>query len=113
MEDLKAAVSETPDGFTILDEAKQQVAAGKFGSATELPAGKYTLRTSYAGQTFEEFCWINAATTTAVTFEAKNATAATPPAAAPSMATKFCTNCGNGLGQGLKFCTACGQPVGK
>ena len=24
---------------------------------------------------------------------------------------KFCTNCGNAVGEGAKFCTSCGQPV--
>jgi Mg-chelatase subunit ChlD len=120
--ELRTAVFETPENFTVVDDSGKQVAAGKFGSAVELPAGKYRIRSTYAGQTFEEPLWINAGTGTAVTFNAvavpsgttaPSAPAPSAPGAPPAPASirKFCTNCGTALAPGAKFCTRCGTPA--
>jgi hypothetical protein len=130
LRELRTAVFETPESFTVLDESQKQVAAGKFGESAQLPAGKYRIRAAYGGRAFEETLWINAGTTTAVTFEAVNvstATGATPapppaaaaPAAPPEVvpapaepAGRFCTSCGVALKPGTNFCTRCGARTG-
>jgi hypothetical protein len=86
LRELRTAVFETPESFIVLDEAQKQVAAGKFGESVQLPAGKYRIRAAYGGRAFEETMWINAGTTTAVTFEAVNVSAATAAATAPPAA---------------------------
>jgi Mg-chelatase subunit ChlD len=136
LRELRASVFETPESFTVVDDSQKQVAAGKFGESVQLPAGKYRIRAAYGGRAFEETMWINAGTTTAVTFEAVNvaaasATAAPTPAAPAATASptpapaataapaqmppakaKFCTSCGAALKLDTKFCTQCGAKVG-
>jgi hypothetical protein len=139
--ELRTAVFETPDQFEVADQTGKTIARGPFGQSIELPAGQYTIRATYAGRGFEEPFWINAATTTAITFVGANAPtspapvvpaaaapaapaaaaampAAAPPAPVPEPAApaapaakKFCTQCGNALTPGSKFCTKCGAAV--
>jgi hypothetical protein len=132
LRELRTAVFETPDTFVVLDESQKQVAAGEFGKSVELPPGRYSIRSSYGGQTFEEPLWINAGSTTAVTFNAvavpaapkNDAQSATPVTSAPAPAAKtapaaaekekkakFCTQCGNALKPSAKFCENCGAPI--
>ncbi|HEY0008634.1 MAG TPA: VWA domain-containing protein, partial [Tepidisphaeraceae bacterium] len=75
IQELKSAVFETPETFTVLNDKQQQVAAGKFGESAQLPEGKYTLKTQYADRAYEEIFWINAGMNTSVTFEAANVNA--------------------------------------
>ncbi|HEX8524742.1 MAG TPA: DUF4352 domain-containing protein [Tepidisphaeraceae bacterium] len=123
LRELRTAVFETPETYTVLDANGREIASGPFGKVAELAAGKYTLRTTYANQTFEETFWINAGATTAVTFQAAlvQPAAASPsaPAAAPASPAsatpaqgKFCTHCGAKLNATAKFCTSCGAAVG-
>ena len=125
LRELRAAVFETPERFTVLAAAgDKQVAAGRFGEAVELPAGKYRIRAAYAGRTFEETFWVNAGTATAVTFDATHAsptgaaattdtaaTAPAPPRGAAHPKAKFCTECGKPRKPAAKFCTSCGAPA--
>jgi hypothetical protein len=107
------------------------VAAGKFGESVQLPAGKYRIRAAYGGRAFEETMWINAGTTTAVTFEAVNVSAATaaapaapaataaptppPPAAAapiaPAAAAPSTPAPAPAAKPQAKFCTSCGAAL--
>jgi Mg-chelatase subunit ChlD len=131
LRELRTAIFQTPDGFAVFDEAAKQVAAGEFGDSVQLPPGKYRIRATYGSRAFEESLWINAGTTTAVTFVAINADGASPQAvqgqagvpAARKQATpqtsprakpaaRFCTSCGASLKEGVKFCSACGTRSG-
>ena len=127
LRELRSAVFDVPETFAVADSTGKDVAAGKFGESVELAAGKYRVRATYAGKTFEETLWINAGTTTAVTFEARNAASdpgvgAAPgsrPAAGASPApqpgaspkAKFCTGCGKAITPGAKFCSGCGAKL--
>jgi hypothetical protein len=130
--ELKSAVFGTPEGFAVVDAQGKPVITGEFGQNLPLPEGKYVFRTDFAGKTFEQPFWINAGSTTAVTFDAAQvakeqgaanaspaapqqpaappaAAAGQPPAQAPAEAgNKFCTSCGAKLAAAAKFCTSCG-----
>jgi hypothetical protein len=127
LRELRSAVYETPDQFALFDDAGKQVGGGKFGESVQLPAGKYRIRATYAGRSFEEQLHVNAGVTTAVTFQAVNVgkqpgVPAAPPEkpaevakpaetpAAPAKA-KFCTSCGAKLEGAGKFCTSCGAKI--
>jgi len=130
MRQVRDALAPAPDGFEIVEASGQRIGAGKFGDRLTLHEGKYALRTSYAGQQFNEAFWINTERTTSVTFNAaKLATgnvgpvaAHQPPATAPSPPSspadqpaagtaKFCAHCGAKLPPTARFCTACGAKV--
>jgi hypothetical protein len=132
--ELRSAVYRTPSGFAILDRDGHTVGAGAFGDTLKLPEGRYTLRTDFAGQRFDEEFWVNTDSTTAVTFRADKIRpgagtpipprdaqpvaghpAATPrqPTPPPAAAPKFCTNCGAALKPDAKFCTNCGAKVAR
>ena len=130
LRELRSAVFETPETFVVTDASQKQVAGGKFGESVELPAGKYRVRAAYAGRTFEEDLWINAGSTTAVTFEAVNvsndpggASPVAPPAspAAPAMAAPAAPTAQPASPEAgaptpapapkAKFCTGCGSPL--
>jgi hypothetical protein len=132
--EMKMAVLGLPESFSITDAGAKPVAGGEFGHNVPLPEGKYTFHTEFAGKAFEQPFWINAGSTTAVTFDAAQVAkeqdqakaapagpqqpAAAPPAAAdaaqspsqtpPATGNKFCTNCGAKLAAAAKFCTSCG-----
>jgi len=95
LRELRTAVFETPDAFTLFDSTNKPIFTGQFGQSMQLPAGKYRIRATYAGRTFEENAWVNAGTTTAVTFQAAQASGpsaqevkgeATAPEGAPAAA---------------------------
>jgi Mg-chelatase subunit ChlD len=130
MRQVRDALAPAPEGFDILDANGQRIAAGKFGDRLTLREGKYALRTSYAGQQFNQEFWINTERTTSVSFNAAKIAASgarsgganSPPATAPATssppkeqpppnAAKFCTHCGAKLPPNAKFCTACGAKV--
>jgi Ca-activated chloride channel family protein len=127
--ELKAAVFGVPESFAIVSADGKPAAGGAFGESIPLPEGKYTFRTEFAGKQFESPFWINAGTTTAVTFDAagvanemktaKDAAPAVPQAPAavanqpgeqspPAKDFKFCTSCGAKIARAAKFCTSCG-----
>jgi hypothetical protein len=123
------AVLGVPEQFAVLDAGGKEVVRGHFGESKQLPEGKYTFRTEYAGQVFSQEFYISPGEQTATTFDAIQVVPGTAAAvAAPSAAgappnppatpedamknwPKFCTHCGAPLKPGQKFCTNCGQPV--
>jgi hypothetical protein len=132
---MRTAILGTPEAFAVLDEKGRPIKSAPFGESVPLPEGKYTFRTTFGGQTFEQDFWINAATTTAITFDAAAiatdasskvdapavaaqpapAQPAQPPPAQPAPAAgakKFCTSCGAALKPDAKFCTSCGAKLG-
>jgi hypothetical protein len=130
--EMRSAILGTPESFQVVDTQGRPVRGGEFGQTVTLPEGQYKFRTTFAGHAFEQPFWINAGTTTAVSFDAAAVAAAlaagegTPaPSAAPAAAAaaaptgatqpvapapagKFCTSCGGPLTPAAKFCTKCG-----
>lgn len=130
LQELRAAVLGTPEGFVVTDSQGREAYRGKFGDSESLPEGKYHFSTEYAGATFEGDFWINTQATTSVVFDASNLPSSAqkppatgqPPAQPPSpppppadnsnqRTPKFCTHCGSPLSPGAKFCTRCGAKV--
>ncbi|MBI4586274.1 MAG: VWA domain-containing protein [Planctomycetes bacterium] len=123
-QELRAAVLGVPEQFIVLDQGQKEAARGSFGDSRTLAEGKYTLKTDFAGQAFQEEFWINTDATTAVIFNAEKASgpgskaakkggpaAKTEPSKPPAAANKFCTGCGKPLKPGARFCTDCGAKV--
>jgi hypothetical protein len=119
---LRAALMGDPDYFRVVDSTGKEVFRGQFGQAKRLVEGKYELVTPYSGREFRQSFWINTKGTTVVTFDAAAAThdptagdiadeANPPPPTPPSVATRFCTNCGKPVPPGAKFCPSCGAKV--
>ncbi len=122
--EMRTAILGTPESFAVHDDGGRPIKSGPFGESLTLPEGKYKFQTTFGGQTFAQEFWINAETTTAITFDAANiahdkeaaqapppagpAPAVAPAAAPPAPANQFCTSCGTKLAGGAKFCTACG-----
>lgn len=65
---VRSAVTGQPEPFVVRDDSGAELARGTFGDSVTLPAGRYTLSTSFAGQSLEETLTIDSGTTTAVTF---------------------------------------------
>jgi hypothetical protein len=117
------AVLGVPDQFAVIDSSGKEAMHGHFGDTGSLPEGKYTLRTEFAGQTFNQDFYISPGGQTSATFDAGQVPPGTvPPAAAAATRPetpaqpagtwpKFCSHCGAPLKPGQKFCTSCGQPV--
>src|SRR5688572_9146063 len=68
--EMRTAILGTPEAFAVLDEKGRPIKSAPFGESVPLPEGKYTFRTTFGGQTFEQDFWIDAATATAITFDA-------------------------------------------
>ncbi|HEV7300281.1 MAG TPA: VWA domain-containing protein [Tepidisphaeraceae bacterium] len=136
--ELKSSVFGIPEQYELFDEQGNPLAKAPFGTEKQLEPGKYTFVTTFAGKRFAEPFWVNAGSTTSITFDpasipvealgdsapATDAPPATPPVATPpapdapttpadggNVAKKFCTNCGAALAPGAKFCTTCGAKV--
>lgn len=132
LQELRAAVLGTPEGFVVSDRQGREAYRGKFGDSESLPEGKYHFLTEYAGTTFEDDFWINTRSTTSVVFDASNLPSSSqkppasdqpppqppqPPQPPPAVdntneqTPKFCTHCGAKLDPGAKFCAHCGAKV--
>jgi hypothetical protein len=130
LKELHSAVFETPDGFALTDQNQKQVASGQFGDSIKLQAGKYDIHATYGGRAFDQTIWINAGTTTAVTFDASAVTpgagtpipqgaapVATPsaPVAVPAPSAPVTAAPAPGAtpapAAAPKFCTHCGAPL--
>lgn len=129
---LRSAVLGVPEVFVVQDRNGAERGRGAFGATLELPEGRYSLATTWAGRSTETSLWINTGRVTGVTFDARplqqqpaapsTATPIAPPgppAVAPQPPTdpspatpKFCTGCGKPLPAGAKFCPGCGAKVG-
>jgi hypothetical protein len=117
------AVMGVPEQFVVIDSAGKEALRGRFGDTGSLPQGKYTFRTEFAGQTFNQEFYISSGAQTSATFDAGQVQPGAAPAAAEASAPpetpaqptanwpKFCSHCGAPLKPGQKFCTSCGQPV--
>lgn len=126
---LRAAVLGVPESFTVRDAAGAECGRGAFGGSLQLPEGRYTLATDWAGRSTDTSLWINTGRVTSVTFDARplaqqpaNAPTVTPaPAPAPAVtpapapdapaAPHFCSGCGKPLTPAAKFCPSCGTKV--
>ena len=130
--EMRTAILGTPESFAVFDANGRPLSSAPFGESVALPEGKYKFQTRFGAQTFEQDFWINAASTTAITFDAAaiatdasskvDASVAGQPAPAPAAgqpppaqpapaavgAKKFCTSCGAALKPDAKFCTSCG-----
>jgi len=107
-----------PETFAVLDANGKEVEQGRFGETKQLPEGKYTFHTDYAGSTFNQEFYISSGEQTAATFDAtqvvpSNVSSTTPPDSAGTTKPwpKFCAHCGAPLQPGQKFCAKCGQKV--
>jgi hypothetical protein len=67
--ELRSAVFQVPQTFTVLDEAGEKVAAGRFGDEVRLKEGRYVFHTSFAGRDHRRTFWINTDAATAVVFD--------------------------------------------
>ena len=119
------AVLGIPEQYLVVDSSGKEMMRGHFGDSHELPEGKYTFRTEYAGRTFDQEFYISPGQQTSATFDATEVapaaaaaaaageTPASPPASTDGAKPwpKFCTHCGAPLKPGQKFCTTCGQKV--
>jgi len=118
---VRNAVLGIPEQFTIADADGHEVKAARFGDSVGLPAGKYSLRTLFAGRPFEQQFYISPQEITSVMFDASQVPSGAAPADAAPVATtpppaastwpKFCMHCGAPLKPGQKFCSICGTKV--
>jgi zinc-ribbon domain/von Willebrand factor type A domain len=106
--ELRAAVLQVPEGFTLLDAAGKEIARGRFGDRLQLQEGHYRLATTFGGRPFAADLWINTESTTAVVFDGAQALAVQQ--GQPGQA--LCPACGKPVPDGAKFCPACGKKVG-
>ncbi|HEX4793492.1 MAG TPA: VWA domain-containing protein [Humisphaera sp.] len=79
---MKSAVYMTPDTYVVSQDGKPIIDKGEFGSTVQLPEGKYNIKATYAGRSFDKDFWINTNSMTAVIFDA--AKVKTPPATMPA-----------------------------
>ncbi len=108
--------------YQIFDWQGREVASGTFGDSHELVEGEYQLRaTLYEGRSTLPLAIRAGRTVQVAETDLPETDAATPSAVdeteteeapAPSPAPpRFCTGCGQRLGEGARFCTGCGAPV--
>jgi hypothetical protein len=134
--EMRSAILGEPEQFVVVDKANTQAGSGRFGQGLELPEGRYTLRTTFAGQEFAQQFWVNTERTTSVIFDASQVAAApasaggatpvpatapappTPPPAAPAATpavqpTPAAATPAVSPEQkpAKKFCTSCGAPL--
>jgi hypothetical protein len=83
LRELRSAVLGSPEGFLVLDGQGNEAARGRFGESKVLPEGKYRLRATFAGRTFEEELWINTEAVTWVTFDGSRAPLVRLPSPGP------------------------------